>query len=452
MKDKTLRGLILTLFAATLSFAAVTTTAFPQELVPAPPFPAGSGTPELKKAGDLREKATVAAAKEDAATAQEEVVIQERALNVERKNAEVELQEAELAKEEAEAIKKSEVGREKIEEAIARVEKEEREALIAHEKARLAEKRMLAAQERARLTEEKLFLAQKRATQAEALVKDKKTVFYWKLLRTALVLVIGYLLIFILVRIINSRVTDLKIQHLFRKNVIYFLNLLIILFIIFIWIQQIGTLTIFLSAVGAGVALALQELILSFAGWFVILFQRPFEVGDRIEYGGVKGDVIDIRILQTSLLEIGNWVDADQSTGRLVNVPNSAVFKKETYNYSRGFEYIWNEIKVLVTFESDWKRAEAIMLAPALKRAEGMEDVIKRKIKKMSRRYMIHFSKLTSIVYVNIKESGVELTLRYLTEARKRRSTEDEYSREILEAFEKEEKVDFAYPTYRIVK
>jgi small-conductance mechanosensitive channel len=92
------------------------------------------------------------------------------------------------------------------------------------------------------------------------------------------------------------------------------------------------------------------------------------------------------------------------------------------------------------------------MLAPAVQKAEGMEEVVKRKIKKMSRRYMIHFSKLTPIVYVNIKDSGVELTLRYITEARKRRATQDDFCRAILEAFEKEEKVDFAYPTYRIVK
>ena len=196
----------------------------------------------------------------------------------------------------------------------------------------------------------------------------------------------------------------------------------------------------------------MQEVILSIAGWILILIRRPFEVGDRIEFGGINGDVIDIRIFQTSLLEIGNWVEADQSTGRIVNIPNSSIFKQENYNYSRGFEFIWNEIKILVTFESDWKRAKEIILSHAEKEAEGMEEVVQKKIKAMTKQYMIYFKKLTPIVYVDIKDSGVELTLRYLTDARKRRSTQDVLCQAILDDFEKEEKVNFAYPTYRIVK
>jgi len=273
-----------------------------------------------------------------------------------------------------------------------------------------------------------------------------------KLLQTGLVAVIGYVLIFILVWIINKQVKNLKARHVLRKNVVYIVSILMILAIAFLWMQNLNSLTIFISVIGAGLALALQEVILCVAGWFLILARRPFEVGDRIELGGVKGDIIDIRIFHTSLLEIGNWVHGDQSTGRIVNVPNSAVFKKENYNYSRGFEFIWNEISVLVTFESDWKKAEKIMLSHADKDAKEMEGVMKRKIDAMAKHYMIYYEKLTPIIYTNIKESGVELTLRYLTEARRRRATHDALSRDILSDFAKEESVNFAYPTYRIVK
>ena len=164
-----------------------------------------------------------------------------------------------------------------------------------------------------------------------------------KLIQTVLAITLCYLLIFILVRISNRRIKNLKARHVIRKNIVYIVNISLILFVILIWIRNIGSITIFLGVASAGIALALQEVILSMAGWFLILMRRPFEVGDRIELGGVKGDVIDIRLFQTSLLEIGNWVDADQSTGRIVNVPNSFVFKKEMYNYNRGFEFIWNE-------------------------------------------------------------------------------------------------------------
>ncbi len=388
----------------------------------------------------------------EADSAQQEAELQAQSVVIEKKKAASELKEAILAKKEAEVVQKANVSEEKIQEAIARAEKEVAEARVARERARIAEEKMATAQDQVKLAGRELALARERVARVEEERRGQQGALYSKLIKTGLVLLIGYLLIFGLIKLINSQIKGLRTQHLIRKNVIYFLNLLIILLIIFIWLQHISSITIFISAVGAGVALALQEVILCTAGWLVIMMRRPFEVGDRIEFGDVKGDVIDIQILQTSLLEIGNWVNADQSTGRIVNVPNSAVFKKPSFNYSRGFEYIWNELKVLVTFESDWKRAEEIMLRHAVARAEGMEEIVKRKIKRMSRRYMIHYGKLSPIVYVNIKDSGVELTLRYLTEARKRRSTEDEFSRRILEDFEKEEKVNFAYPTYRIVK
>ena len=280
----------------------------------------------------------------------------------------------------------------------------------------------------------------------------KQNIYQNKIAQTAGAILISYLLLFIFVRIINRRISDLKTRYIIRKNIAYLINIILILFVVFIWLQNINSITIFLGVASAGLALALQEVILCIAAWFLILVRRPFEVGDRIELNGVKGDVIDIRIFQTSLLEIGNWVDADQSTGRIVNIPNSAIFKKESYNYSQGFEYIWNEIPILVTFESDWKVAEEIMMKHGMKYSEGTDANVEKKIHAMGKRYMIYYGKLTPIIYINIKDSGVEVTLRYLTEAKKRRATQDQLCRAILEDFSKEDKVNFAYPTYRIVK
>ena len=273
-----------------------------------------------------------------------------------------------------------------------------------------------------------------------------------KIIETIFILLTGYLLMFGFIGIINKRVKDIKTRHTVRKNAVYSVSIILFVVIFFIWIQNINSITIFLGVAGAGLALALQEVILSIAGWFLILLKHPFETGDRIEINGIQGDVIDIRIFQTSLLEIGNWVDADQSTGRIVNLPNSFVFKHANYNYSRGFEFIWHEIPVLLTFESDWKRGKEIMMSHAKNLAEGLEAEVSRKIGAMRNRYMIYYGKLTPIVYVNIKDSGVELTLRYLTEAKKRRSTQDQLCQAILNDFKKDPQVNLAYPTYRIVK
>ena len=401
----------------------------------------------LEKAAEEAAEAEV-----EAKQAKKEEEIQQKSLKLEKKKAEAKLKEAELAKKDAELARESAESEDKIVASVKQAKLKEEEAAFAQQQVTIAEEKMRAAQDRARLSEEELGLARERATVAEAKIRKKQSEVYKKIIQTGLILLIGYLLFFILGMIINRRVKELKTQHILRKNALYLINLIIILYIIFLWFRNISSLTIFFSAAVAGAFIALQDVILSIAGWFVIHIRRPFEVGDRIELGGVKGDVIDIRLLQTVLLEIGNWVEGDQSTGRIVNVPNSAIFKQENYNYNRGFEFIWNEIKVLITFESDWKRAEEIMLEHALKRSEGMEDMVRIKIKRMARRYMIHYGKLTPIVYVDIKDSGVGLTLRYLTKARARRTGQDELSRVILEDFEKEERVNFAYPTYRIVK
>jgi len=403
-----------------------------------------------KKAEDAKEKAEEA--KIDAASAKKEAEIHKKTVELEKQKADVKLKEAEVAKKEAQTVNGTAKTSKEVKDLLGIAIQKEKEAQQALEKIKIAEEKLLTAQETARIAEEELFLAQERASIAEAKIRGKQSILYKKLLQTGLVLLIGYLLLFILVSFINRRFKEVKIKYAIRKNVIYLINFLIIIGIVFVWLQNINSIAIFFSVIGAGIALALQEAILCIAGWFLILLRRPFEVGDRIELGGVKGDVIDIRLFHTSLLEIGNWVEADQSTGRIVNVPNSAIFKKENYNYNRGFEFIWNEIKILVTFESDWKKAEEIMTNHGVKEDEGMEDVVKRKIDHMTRRYMIHYEKLAPIVYVNIKDSGVELTLRYLTEARNRRATQDRLCKAILKDFEKEEKVNFAYPTYRIVK
>ncbi len=396
--------------------------------------------------------------KTEAETIKKEAEIQERLLELEKKKAEQKLKDAELAKKEAEVIKETSKSKllsfmdTEVQEAVEKAQQMEKDALAAKQKVKLAEEKMLAVQKKAEIAEEELKLAQERAAVAEAKITEQRKTTYKKLAQTGLILLIGYSLLFVLVRVINHSIKDLKAKHLARRNAVYILNVLIILYIAFLWIQNIGAITIFISAMAAGLVLVLQDAILSMAGWLYILVRRPFEVGDRIELGGVKGDVIDIAIFQTSLLEIGNWIDADQSTGRIVNVPNSSVFRKEYFNYSRGFEFIWNEIKILVTFESDWKRAEEIMLKHGNVQAEGMADVVKRKIDRMTLRYMIFFDKLTPIVYTNIKDNGVELTLRYLTGALNRRTTQDALCRAILDDFDKEENVNFAYPTFRIVK
>lgn len=272
------------------------------------------------------------------------------------------------------------------------------------------------------------------------------------LVYSLLTILIVTLITLLIKKIVNRSIKDLKKQHTIRKFTIYIATVIAILVIALIWARRVTSVTTIIGFLGAGLTLALHQPITSIAGWLLILIRRPYETGDRIEIGGVRGDVIDIRLFFTSILEIGSWVDADQSTGRIIHCPNGRIFTEPIFNYTRGFEHLWHEIKILVTFESNWRKARDIILDIGSKDMIDLGEKVRDKIKKMSRKYMIHYHKLTPYVWTNIADSGVELTLRYLTEARKRRSTQDAICQAILDRFSTEPDIDFAYPTYRIFR
>ncbi len=269
-------------------------------------------------------------------------------------------------------------------------------------------------------------------------------------LYSLLTIIAAYVISALINRFINQQIQDLKRRYTARKTVVYIVSFLALVVIISIWARGGRSVATLFGVAGAGLTLALHQPVTSIAGWLLLLIRRTYESGDRVEIGGVKGDVVDIRLFYTTLLEIGNWVDADQSTGRLVHCPNAKIFTEPVYNYTRGFEYVWHEIKITVTFESDWKRAKQIIQQVADRKSLDIGDTVRNRIKRMSKKYLIHYGKLTPIVWTNIVDFGVELTLRYLSDARKRRSTQDEICQAVLDRFDKEPNVELAYPTYRI--
>jgi small-conductance mechanosensitive channel len=216
-----------------------------------------------------------------------------------------------------------------------------------------------------------------------------------------------------------------------------------------IWFRGFQSISTYLGLVSAGIAIALQTPLVNLAGWFFILWRKPFTVGDRIQIADVRGDVIDQRIFMFSLMEIGNWVGAEQSTGRVVHVPNGKIFSESLANYTAGFQYIWNEIPVLLTFESNWQRAKEILIEIAAKHGEGLTETAEAEIRNAAGKMMIYVGALTPIVYTTVKDSGVLLTIRYLCNPRRRRGTEQQIWEDILHAFHENQDIDFAYPTQR---
>ncbi|WP_339791021.1 MAG: mechanosensitive ion channel family protein [Imperialibacter sp.] len=271
-----------------------------------------------------------------------------------------------------------------------------------------------------------------------------------KIVYSVLSILILAVLRVILFKILFNKITDPK-ERYYWKNVIknsYYA--LVLLVIGSIWIDKLGSLATFFGLVTAGLAIALQDPIVNLAGWLFILLRKPFEVGDRVEISGVAGDVIDIRFFQFTLNEIKNWVDADQSTGRIVHIPNGKVFKEVQANYNQGFSHIWNEIGVLVTFESNWEKAKSILEAVLSKNTDNLSQQAERKLIEASKKFMILYTTLTPVVYVAVKDSGVMLSMRYLVSPKNRRDSEHKIWQDVLRQFSESNDIDFAYPTQRV--
>jgi small-conductance mechanosensitive channel len=264
----------------------------------------------------------------------------------------------------------------------------------------------------------------------------------------AVILVLG-LVRALLIRLINRRTKDVRSQYQWRKTASYTIVVIGLLLVGRIWLDAFGEFGTFLGLLSAGVAIALKDPLTNVAGWAFIVWRRPFGPGDRIEIMGKAGDVIDQRIFQFTLLEIGTVTGAAQSTGRIIHLPNGRAFTEPITNYTRGFPYVWNEIAVLVTFESHWRDAKQILLGIAHDRAEELSPDAERKVRQAAQEFMIFYSKLTPTVYTTVRDSGVELTIRYLVEPRRRRGSEEVLWEAILDAFGERDDIDFAYPTRR---
>jgi small-conductance mechanosensitive channel len=271
-----------------------------------------------------------------------------------------------------------------------------------------------------------------------------------KIVTSLLALLTVYLLRRIVMRVVDRRVDDPRLMYQWSKGSSQVAFVTAGLLVAMIWLEAIQSLGTFLGLLTAGLAIALKDLVASLAGWVFIMWRRPFQLGDRIQLGVKAGDVVDIRIFQFTILEIGNWVEADQSTGRVIHIPNSLLLTEPLANFTSQFEFIWHEIPLLITFESDWHRAKEILESILETKVGGLVVEAERAVRTASRKFLIHFKKLTPKVYTSVQASGVLLTARFICRARQRRGAAEEIWEAILDAFASEPSIDFAYPTTRM--
>ncbi|MEX1310903.1 MAG: mechanosensitive ion channel domain-containing protein [Candidatus Sulfomarinibacteraceae bacterium] len=269
-----------------------------------------------------------------------------------------------------------------------------------------------------------------------------------------LVLSVVLVLVVVLLRrgsayVLERRLADPARRYIATKTVDYLLGLASVLVLLRIWLGGFSGLLASVGIISAGLAIALHQPLTNLAGWIFLAVRRPFVVGDRIQIGDHAGDVIDLRLFAFSLVEIGNWVDADQSTGRILHIPNGQVFQQTVANYTQGFNFIWDEMPITVTFESDWRKAKE-MLTEIIWRHNVIEsEHAQNEVRRAASKFMIRYEHLTPIVWTSVADIGVTLTIRYLTDPRRRRSMENAIWEDVLDAFWAADDIDFAYPTVR---
>ena len=279
---------------------------------------------------------------------------------------------------------------------------------------------------------------------------DLSNEFQRNLLLSFLIIIVLWLMRWLVLRLIHRRyANNARMLYNWRKIVQYASMVLGIILVGWLWLEGIGTFVTYLGLLSAGLAVALQDLIVSLAGWLFIIWRRPFAVGDRIEIAGQLGDVIDINLFAFSMLEIGRRINAEQSTGRVIRIPNGKIFTEVMTNMHHGPPFIWNEIPVMVTFESNWEKAKTLLVNIINELAPDVSEAAQRYGRQPKERFVISYANLSPTVYTSVVDSGVLLTLRYLVDPRKRRNSEQEIWEAVLRAFKQHWEIDFAYPTER---
>lgn len=245
----------------------------------------------------------------------------------------------------------------------------------------------------------------------------------------------GVLLVLLLVHIVKKSLGKrIKADNWYKtKKIINGVGYILFIFLVLVvYSDRLSGIAVALGVASAGIAFALQEVIASMAGWIAIMVSDFYRPGDRVQVGGIKGDVIDLGMLRTTVMELGDWIDGDLYNGRIVRIANSFVFKEPVYNYSADFPFLWNEIKIPIKFGSDYDYAKELMKGIADKQTDEYAKQSQAYWDDMVRKYSIENATLDTMVTMKITDNWVEYTVRYVVDYRKRRTVQDALFTEIL--------------------
>lgn len=261
-------------------------------------------------------------------------------------------------------------------------------------------------------------------------------ILYDPVINKLAIIFIGIAVIWGLIKLVNrnfaGKIKGAQARYRTRKFVSFFGYLLIVLLITIVYSDKLGGLGVALGVAGAGIAFALQEVITSVAGWMAIIFGNFYKPGDRVQLGGIKGDVIDIGVLRTTIMETGEWVNGDLYNGRIVLVANSFVFKEPVFNYSGDFSFLWDELVITVQYGSDVEQTRQLIFSAAKDIVSEFRLMAEEEWKDMTRKYLIEKARTEPMVTMTAGDSGLQFTLRYTVDFKQRRTTKDKLFTRII--------------------
>lgn len=254
-------------------------------------------------------------------------------------------------------------------------------------------------------------------------------------------------------RFIKRKLPDTTTRYKSQKGVEIIGYVLIIFLSLTYFTGNITDFTIAIGLLSAGVAITLQELILSIAGSLYIFFVKVYEPGDRIEINGIKGDVIDIDSIYTSMMEIGEWVSSDNYSGRIVKLSNAFVFKGPIYNFSQDFPFIWDEFNLPIHYKSDITLAKELITQVAQDVLSEYVNASREHWQTVVSKYYIEDAVVEPTLAITLTDNWVQFNLRYIVDYKKRRLTKHELQERIQQAVLKTGGlVTFASTTFEVIK
>ena len=261
------------------------------------------------------------------------------------------------------------------------------------------------------------------------------------------------LIVALLRRLLQKKIDDNAVRYKSQKGVEIVGYVLIALITLTYFTGTFKDFALVVGLLTAGITITLQELILSIAGSLYIFFVRVYKPGDRIQINGIKGDVIDIDSVYTTMMEVGEWVSSDNYSGRIVKLSNAFVFKGPLYNYSQDFPFVWDEFNLPIRYDSDIELAKSIVIKIA---SETLSDYVTQSVAQWEQvvsKYYIEDAVVDPTLAITMTDNWIQLNLRYIVDYKKRRYTKNLLSEKINREFlASEGKVALASTTIELVK